>query len=142
MQDNIASNLNYKKGAIDQIMLWLLLFALFVSFLFFVIDYSSAIRVKDNCDSIADYGARMKGLGNEESTIASGINQIKIDYFPTISGGDIVCTEDSSTENYQVIFNVYATYNSKFLPSSNIHAKKVVFNEVNKSQITCNLTLN
>jgi Flp pilus assembly protein TadG len=139
MKNNSILN---KKGTIDQIMLWMVLFTIFVSFLFFVIDYSSAIRVKDNCDSVADYGARMVALGKEDAVISDGINELKLDMFPTVSSGQITCTQDVSVENYQVIFNVYATFESNFLPTSNIHSKRVVFNEVNQFQVTCNLTLN
>ncbi len=138
----MKTNKKIYKGAIDQIMLWMVLFSIFVGFLFFIIDYSTAIRMKDNCDTIADYGARMTALGKDTTVISDGINNLKLDYFPNVGSGSIVCTTDSGVENYQVIFNVYATYNSNFLQNSSIHAKRVVFNEINKFQITCNLTLN
>jgi Flp pilus assembly protein TadG len=138
----MKTNKKIYKGAIDQIMLWMLLLSIFVTFLFFIIDYATVIRIKDNCDAIADYSVRMVALGKDEANISSGINQLKLDYFGTVSAADISCTQDEGTENYQVIFNVYATYNGNFFENNNIHSKRVVFNEINPYQITCDLTLN
>ena len=134
---------NTKKAVVDQIILWIMLFILFVGFLFFVIDYSNAIKVKDNTDAVADYVARMKALDNSDSDIATGVNKIKDDYFANITATDINCNTDNTLSNHQVIVNVYTTLTNSFLPTgtNNIHSKVVVFNESSEYEIECNVTL-
>lgn len=137
------NNKNMKKAAIDQIILWIVLFTIFVSFLFFVIDYSNAIKVKDNTDAVADYIARMKALNRPEADIITGANKIKDDYFATIVAGDLTCTTDNTISNYQVIMHVYTTLSNGFLQTgaNNVHSKTVVFNESSEFQTECSLTL-
>lgn len=133
---------NMKNALIDQIILWIVLFIVFVSFLFFIIEYSSAIKVKDNMDAIADYVARTVSLNEDKADIATGVNSnIKDNYFSDIAESDIVCTDTTSTNNFQVIVNVKTTMNNKFLVSSDLLSKTVVFNETNSFQTECTLTL-
>lgn len=134
---------NMKNAVVDQIILWIMLFIIFVGFLFFVIDYANAVKVKDNTDAIADYTARMVALNKDSSEIISGANTIKDDYFTTISQSDLVCIEDETLSNHQVIINVYTTLTNSFLPvgNSNVHSKTVVFNESSQTEIECTLTL-
>lgn len=139
-----SSPSNYKKAVVDQILLWLTLFTAFVGFLFFTIDYSNALKVKDNSDALGDYTARMVALDKPLSEVAEGLNKLKDDYIATIVEGDIVCTEDVSSSNYQVIINIYSTLNNNFLPTgnNNIHSRTVVFNESSEVEKECDLTLN
>lgn len=132
-----------KPAVVDQIILWIVLFVMFVGFLFFVIDYSNALKVKDNNDALADYAARMFALGKTDAEVAQGLNNIKDDYVATISEANISCVEDVLTTNYQVIVNVYATLDNSFLPegNNNVHSRTVVFNEASESQKECSLTL-
>ena len=142
-------NTKIKKGQtkdafVDQIILWIVLFTIFVSLLFFTIDYSNAIKVKDNADAIADYTARMLALEKSDALIVEGINtNIKDDYFQDITESSIVCTEDTSVSNHQVIVNIYATLVNGFLPISNnnVHARTVVFNERSEFKKECSITL-
>ncbi len=83
------NNKNMKKAVADQIILWIVLFTVFVSFLFFIIDYSNAIKVKDNTDAIADYIARMAALDKPEDDIVIGVNQIKDDYISNVTTIDL-----------------------------------------------------
>lgn len=132
-----------KNAVVDQILLWMVLFVIFVGFLFFIIDYSNAIKVKDNADALADYSARMVSLGKSDSDITTGLNNIKGDFVATIAPNSLTCIEDTSVSNYQVIVHIYATLTNSFLPvsSNNIHAKTVVFNEDNEFKQECSLTL-
>lgn len=134
---------NMKKAVVDQIILWIVLFTIFVSFLFFVIEYSNAIKVKDSTDAVADYVARMVALDKPTTDIVAGANNIKDDYFATIQDGDLTCITDNSQPNYQVIMNVYTTLNNDFLSigNQNVHSRTVVFNENNEFQKECSLTL-
>lgn len=142
-------NTKIKKGQtkdafVDQIILWIVLFTIFVGLLFFIIDYSNAIKVKDNADAIADYTARMVALEKSDTLIVEGINNsIKDDYFADISESSIECTEDTTVSNHQVIVNIYATLVNGFLPVStnNIHARTVVFNERSEFKKECTITL-
>lgn len=136
-------NKSMKKAAIDQIILWIVLFTIFVSFLFFIIDYSNAIKVKDNTDAVADYVARMVALDKPNSEIVIGANKIKENYFATIQESDIICNIDTSISNHEVIMNVYTTLTNGFLNTgnNNIHSKTVVFNESSEFQKECSLTL-
>lgn len=132
-----------KKAVIDQILLWIVLFISFVGFLFFTIEYSNAIKVKDNSDAIAEYTAKMVSLGNSNADIVSGLNNIKDDYFKNILEDDLVCNEDLFTSNHQVIINIYSTLDNGFLSlgNNNIHAKTVIFNEISEYKKECSLTL-
>jgi len=133
-----------KSGFVDQIILWIVLFTIFVGLLFFIIDYSNAIKVKDNTDAIADYTARMVSLEKSDALIVEGINtNIKDDYFQDISESSIVCTEDTTVSNHQVIVNIYTTLVNGFLPISNnnVHSRTVVFNERSEFKKECSITL-
>lgn len=131
-----------KKGAIDQILLWLTLFTIFASFLFFIIDYSIAIRIKDNADALSDYAARMVALGKSNDEIATGLNTVKLGSMTDIIADDIVCIDDI-TVNHQVQFTVLATFSSKFFGSdaNNVQSKAVVFNEVGDTERACTLNI-
>lgn len=137
------NNTNMKKAIVDQIILWIMLFIAFVTFLFFVIDYSNAMKVKDNTDALTDYIARMVALDNTESDIVSGANEIKDPYFADIQVGDLTCTSDTDVSNHQVIVNIYTTLTNGFLPigNNNVHSKTVVFNESSEFKKECTLTL-
>jgi Flp pilus assembly protein TadG len=137
------NNKTMKKAFIDQIILWIVLFTIFVSFLFFIIDYSNAIKVKDNTDAIADYIARMIALDKTNAEIVTGANKIKESYFADIQEDEIVCNIDASISNYEVIMNVKTTLTNGFLNAgaNNVHSKTVVFNESSEFQKECTLTL-
>jgi len=137
------NNTNMKKAIIDQILLWIVLFTIFVSSLFFIIDYSNTVKAQDNTSAIADYIARMNALDKNEADIVIGINQIKNSYFTEVTTNDLNCTINSAISNHQVIVNVYATMVNNFLSAqaNNIHSKAVVFNESSEFQKECSLTL-
>ena len=134
---------NMKKAVVDQIILWIVFLIIFASFLFFVIDYSNAIKVKDNTDAIADYIARMVALDKDSTDIINGANTIKDDYFASMQVANLVCTTNSGLSNHQVIINVYTTISNSFIPvvANNIHSKTVVFNESSEYQEECSITL-
>ena len=136
-------NNNMKKAVIDQIILWIILFTVFVGFLFFIIDYSNAMKVKDNTDAIADYIGRMVALNKNEADIIEGVNRVKDAYFATVDLANLVCNTNNAVSNHQVIVNVYTTLTNSFLPveANNVHSKTVVFNENSEFEKECSLTL-
>ncbi len=137
------NNTNMKKAVVDQIILWIVLFTIFVSFLFFIIDYSNAVKVKDNTDAIADYIGRMVALNKNEADIITGVNEVKDDYFTPAQVADLICNTDNTISNHQVIIHVQTTIINSFIPvgANNVHSKTVVFNESSESQKECFLTL-
>lgn len=134
---------NLKKAVVDQIFLWIVLFTIFVGFLFFIIDYSNTMKVKDNTDAIADYIGRMVALNKNEADIIEGVNRVKDDYFATVDLANLVCNTNNAVSNHQVIVNVYTTLTNSFLPveANNVHSKTVVFNENSEFEKECSLTL-
>ena len=141
MKSNIPKA-NMKKAVVDQIMLYMVLFTAFVSSLFLVIDYSAIMRVDSSNDTLAQYGARLKGLGIDDSEIIENLNRIKNNYFAEIVDHDLDCETDDKIENYRVIFNVESTYkDSHVLTIKDITSTMSAFNEMSSSQITCTLTL-
>ena len=141
LKENKKANL--KDAVVEQIILWIVIFVSFVGFLFFIIDYSNVVKVKENADSIGDYTAKMLALSKNDADIVLGINKIKGDYITSITTSDLICVEDNTVLNHQVIVNIYATLNNGFLPVStnNIHSKTVVFNESSEFEKECTITL-
>lgn len=131
-----------KQAAIDQILLWLVLLTIFVSFLFLVIDYSVALRIKDNVDALADYGSRLVALGRTDAEVVAGMNNVKLTSMATIQEADLSCTT-GATSNYQVQFTVQATFSSTFFDTgaNNVRGKTVVFNEISDLEKTCTVTI-
>lgn len=139
---NNQENKRMVPAVIEQIILWIVLFISFVSFLFMVIDYGNIMRVKGNIDLMAEYGARMFALGKTTDEVAASLNNIKINYFAPIDGDTIECTQ-TENGNYQILFTVSGGYDEvKVLEKKDdIISKKVVFNERNSNEIDCSLTL-
>lgn len=139
----IKNNTSFKDAVVEQVVLWIVIFISFVSILFFIIDYSNALKVSENSDSIANYTARMVALNSSDSDIADGINKIKGDYVNTVSASSISCSEDTTDSSRQVIVNIYATLSNNILlsGSNNIHSKAVVYNESSEYKKECSLTL-
>lgn len=134
---------NFKDAVVEQIVLWIVIFMSFITLLFFVIDYSNAIKANENAESLSQYGSRMIALNKDTADIISGMNNIKGNHVSTIQEDDLTCVEDSSVSNRQVIVNIYATLDNNFLSAgdNNIHSKTVVFNESSEFQKECSLTL-
>lgn len=131
-----------KTAVIDQILLWIILITVFATFLFFIVNYSVALRIKDNVDSLTDYGARMVALGRSDAEVVAGLNNIKLSSMADIQEADLNCVENANS-NYQVEFNVLATYDSTFFESgaNNVQGRAVVFNEISDLEKICSLTL-
>ncbi len=133
---------NFKDAVVEQIVLWIVIFMSFVTVLFFVIDYSNAIKANENAESLSQYASRMIALNKDIDDVITGMNNIKGNHVESIQADDLSCVEDSSISNRQVIVNIYATLDNNFLSEgNNIHSKTVVFNESSEFQKECSLTL-
>lgn len=145
MEATKNKNVRFYKAAIDQVLVWIILFVVFVAIFVFVIEYAKVLRIKDNVDALTDYGARMLAVDNEDVTmdmIAAGMNNLKVNEIADIDGIQISCSTPEAgvtPENYQLTFIIKATYVSRF--TNNLSQKKVVFNEASKYQRDCELTL-
>ncbi|WP_072679774.1 hypothetical protein [Arcobacter sp. LA11] len=143
---------NMKPAYIEQILMWMVLFIGFVWLFFFVINYATAIRIKDNMDALSEYAVRVVSGTLTQSTmptaqLVTDLNSIRIPAIDTIAIGDIVCniaTAAPQNTNYQAIFIVQGTYNKNFLSgqgANNFISRKVVYNENSAAQITCTLSI-
>ncbi len=131
-----------RRAVIDQMLLWIVIFVAFVTIFLMVIDYYMIMKTKDRCDTLANYGVRMKALGRADTDIVDGLNNIKNSYFKTVELADIECIEDATQNDYQTIFKVETTFNNIFLSTGeNIISNASAFNEVSSSHIDCNVTL-
>lgn len=131
-----------RNAVIDQIMLWIVLFVAFVTIFLLVIDYYMVMKTKDRCDTLANYGVRMKALGRSDDSVVEGLNNIKNSYFQTITLDDMECEEDDTKNDYQTLFRVETTFQNMFLTTDEkISSKTSAFNEASSSHIDCNLTL-
>jgi hypothetical protein len=133
---------NTKPAYVENIILWIIIFVSFATLFFFIIEYSVTLKIIDKTNALSDYGARSIALGNTDDSVVAGLNQIKGPTFSTITVGDLTCTKTTGITNYQVIFNTYTTYGNNFLQgqgANNIHAKKVIFNEVSSTEKICEL---
>lgn len=135
-QKQIANNM--VSAYIEQILMWLVIFVGFVTFLFLVIDYSNVMRIKGNLDLMTEYGARMVSLGRTEEQIADKLNTMKSVYFRNIVTGDVVCELPTLSDpaTYQATFYVNGMYTStKVLdPVNSIPVKRVVFNDSHSNE--------
>lgn len=141
-----------KSAYIEQILMWLVIFTGFVWIFFFIINYATAIRIKDNMDALSKFAARSvsntinQGLVPTNDLITN-LNSIRISAIDPIVLGDIACVIATATPasiNYQTIFIVQGTYDKHFLAGSgtnNFVSTKVVYNETNPEQIRCTLSI-
>ena len=130
-----------RAAVIDKMLLWIVIFISFVSIFFIVIDYYKVVKVKDRCDALSSYGSRMKALGKDTTSIVSGLNGIKGNYFDTIYDANLTCAA-LATEQYQVIFTTNIIFENRFLDDGEIlYSKSASFNEISSIDQNCSLNL-
>lgn len=129
-----------KKAAMEQMLLWIILFISFVSIFFFIIDYSNAMRIKEAASSIANFGARSKAIGATDQEVVDRINAIKNDFVATVTTGDLSCSNPGTNE-YKVTFSVEATVDISLITSNEIIQTVGAFNETSSADITCTLSI-
>ena len=132
---------NMKKAYIENILLWMVMFIGFVTLFFFVIDYATIVRVKDNMDAISDYGARNVAINGIGTDLSTNINSMKVNAINTVSADtNTICTTNTNGA-YQVIF-ITETTNTEFKFFGNkLGSKRVVFNDNSSDTITCTLNI-
>jgi len=130
-----------KKAVIDQIMVWMLVFVSFVTLFYLSMDYYKLLKTKESCDTMSNYGARMKALGKSNDTIAGELNKRKSNLMDTINATDIICREDITDQKYQVVFRIMMDLNTTTFQDKQIQSVSSAFNELTSSNIECNLTI-
>lgn len=135
-------NHNMKKAAIESVFVWLVIFTLFVTILFFIINYTTIIRAKDTMDSLADYGANYVATNGIGDDLSSRMNSIRTGNFNAINADTgTICTTNVDNE-FKVIFNVVATNTSLYFLNNQLRSRKVVFNQDGTGNtITCNMSV-
>ncbi len=135
-------NNRMKSAAVENIIIWMLIFSMFVSIFFFIINYASIIRTKDIVDALADYGSNYiatKGVGDD---ISKTMNSIASVSFKKINADtSVICNPPDANHKYQIIFNVTTTNDSFYFYNEKISSKRVVFNQLGSESITCNLSV-
>ena len=143
---------NNKPAYIELVLMWMVIFIGFVWMLFFVIDYATAMRIKDSMDDMSKYGAKYVARSttqasmSSDATLVTNLNNIKIG---KINNADVntdlncvIATTSPNNTNSQSIFVVQGTYDiSSRIASNNFVSTTVVFNEASQAQITCTLNI-
>ena len=134
-----------RKGAIDQILMLMMVFVFLVTILFLVVDYASVGKMQNQLDMIARQGSRFVSLGRDTEKIAGMINTLKTNYFQNVSSDDIVCNR-LEDEKAKVLFRVEGIFQSRFkLLGDNgkvaVSSTSVAYNEFDSDEINCSITL-
>lgn len=131
-----------KAAYIENIILWMVMFVGFATMFFFVIDYATIVRVKDNMDALSDYGVNRIAQQGIAADLVTDLNNMKVSKINTITAGNIVCNSILNVPaDFQVIFITETSNNSVEFLNSKLTSKRVVFNEVNTETVTCTLTV-
>lgn len=135
-------NHHMKKAAIETIFVWIVIFTIFVSIFFFVIQYTTIVRVKDTMDSIANYASNYIATNGVGDDLSSRINGIATRKFNTISADTSAICSTTSNNEYKIIFNVTTTNSNLHFYQGQLLSKKVVFNQDGTGDtITCDLSV-
>ncbi len=133
---------NMKKAAIENILVWIVLFAMFASIFFFVINYTVIIRAKDTMDAIADFGSNYVAVNGIGDDLSNRMNDIKSRNFSNINADTSTICNTNNDNEYKVIFNVTATNNNLYFYNGQLFSKRVVFNQDGTGDtITCDLSV-
>lgn len=142
-----------KSAYIEQIIMWMVIFVGFIWLFFFVIQYATAIRIKDNMDDLSKYAARyVSDLNNQTNVpndvnLFTNLNNIRSPIIGVITSNNLNCViavAAPQSINSQSIFIIQGTYKKGFLKDqedNNFFSRVVVYNNRNQAQITCTLDI-
>lgn len=129
-----------KPAYIENILIWMVMFIGFVTLFFFVIDYASIVRIKDNMDALSDFGARSIAINGTGTDISAQLNVTSVNAINAITSGNLNCNSVANNA-FQVIFITQATNSSYKFFNNQLTSRRVVFNEVNSNTVTCTLNI-
>lgn len=144
-----------KPAYIEQMLMWMVIFIAFVWMFFFVLNYATAIRLKDSMDDMSKFAARFisnltstdQANVSTNQTLLDSLNNISIGMIDDVDSTDLVCaiaTTSPENSNAQSIFIVQGTYTKSFLSGqgeNNVQSKTVVYNNGSAAQISCTLSV-
>ncbi len=131
-----------KKAAIENIFIWLVLFVGFATLFFFIIDYATILRIKDNMNAISDYGANYVATNGMGDDISTQINDMKLITIQNVNANTgAICNIDAARANqYKVIFITQADSSYKFY-NNQLRTSRAVFNQTSSDTIVCRLVI-
>lgn len=136
-----------RKAVVEQIFVWIVLFAAFAGIFFMILDYAMVVKARENCATISNAAAREIAVsdpndaqGDYEDVVIAKVNAVKGDYIATASTADLSCTYPGTT-NSQIVFTSQLTLVNRFLADSTVSQSVGVYNEVDSADINCTLTL-
>ena len=132
---------NMKKAYIENILLWMVMFIGFATLFFFIINYASIVRVKDNMDAISDYGARNVAINGIGSDLSANINNMRVSAVNNVAADTSTICASVSNNAHQVIFITQTTNLDYKFFGNQLFSKRVVFNDVNSDTVTCTLNI-
>lgn len=138
---------NLKAAYIENVIIWMVMFVGFATLFFFIIDYATVIRVKDNMDALSDYGARKIAVnGTSETTLndlVARFNDMKVRGLANITAANLVCNSVmDDPAKYQVVFTTQTPEGTsiKFY-NQQLVSTRAVYNESDAQTVTCTLTV-
>lgn len=140
----MAQNTNHKpfmkKAAVELIIVWIALFSVFTTSLFFIINYGAIIRSKNNLDALSEFGANMVASRGPEHDIIDELNSVKARNVNTISSSNLTCERDHN-EEFQIVFLTRTTNTKYKFFDGLISSRRVVYNQLNSDTVSCILTV-
>ncbi len=134
-------------------LMWMVIFIGFVWMFFFVVDYATAVRLKENMDYMSKYAARYVANFNDQANVntdadlITNLNNLRNSKIDAVTAANINCviaTVPPQDTNSQSIFIVQGTYLKSFLSNqgaNNFTSTTVVYNQTEVAQITCTLSI-
>ncbi len=134
-----------RRGVIDQIMMFMMVFVFLVTLFFLIVDYSSIGKMQNQLDMISRQGSRLISLGKDHENIANMVNTLKTNYFRAVTDDDISC-DATDNELSRVVFNIQGSFESRFdaLGSDGevtISSVSVAYNENSTDEMNCTVVL-
>ena len=130
-----------KKAAVESVIVWIVIFTSFVSVFYFIINYSTVLRMKDNVDTLADYGSNYVATNGVGDDISNLLNSIAPAGIQAINADTNAICNSNDDGNFQVIFIVRSTNASYIFRDEPITSRRVSFNQVNSNTVTCDLSI-
>ncbi len=134
-----------RRGAIDQILMMMMVFVFLVTLFFLIVDYSSVAKVQNQLDIVSRQGSRLVSLGKSDDRIVSMINSLKTNYFKDVIVDDIVC-QSSANDLSKVLFKIEGKFHSRFKALGSdgditVTSTSVAYNENGTDEINCSVVL-
>lgn len=128
-----------RRGVIDYILTFIVLFMAFIWMLFLVIGYSNVGRIQSSLDIMTTQGSRVLSTSGNIDSFVNIANQARLNLMQTIVANDLIqtCVDDGGRI---VTISVSFLYDPPVLSERNITSSASAYNEQNSS--SCQFFLN